>query len=68
MNEVLAIIVVAFFAERLDCSKDFDKMSVEEIGGDTDLLTQFIFDARHTFADIYTVCNSVLQFGIKNLY
>lgn len=39
MNEVLAIIVVAFFAERLDCSKDFDKMSVEEIGGDTDLLT-----------------------------
>ena len=68
MNEILAIIVVAYFAERVESKREFDKMSPEEIAEDNELLTEFIFDARHTFADVYAVFNSVMQFGVKNLY
>jgi hypothetical protein len=28
MNEILAIVVVAYFAERIESNKDFDTMSV----------------------------------------
>lgn len=31
MNEILAIVVVAYFAERIETDKDFDSMSNEEI-------------------------------------
>lgn len=69
MNEILAIVVFAFFAERLDAEgKNFEEMTSEDIGADTDLITHFIFDSRHTFADIYSTFNRILGFGVKNLY
>jgi hypothetical protein len=54
MNEVLAMVVMAFFAERLHTTQNFDIMSSEEIASNNDDLINFIFDYRHTFADIYT--------------
>lgn len=60
MNEVLALVIVAFFAERIDTKEDFDKLKDEEIASDHDKLTDFIFDARHTFADVYGVFKSIL--------
>jgi hypothetical protein len=54
MNEVLAMVVMAFFAERVHTTKDFDHMTSDEIASNTDDLISFIFDYRHTFADIYT--------------
>ena len=60
MNEILAIVVVAYFAERIDTKKDFDTMSLYEISNSTENLTEFIFDSRHTFADIYGTFNMIL--------
>ena len=54
MNEILAMVVIAFFAERVQTDKDFDSMTIEEIANDNELLITFIFDYRHTFADIYS--------------
>lgn len=68
MNEILAIIVFAFFAERVETAKDFDSMAAEEIGEKADTLVEFIFDYRHTFADIYSVFSKMMAYGIKNLY
>lgn len=68
MNEILAIVVVAFFAERIVVKKDFDHLDDESIASNSDDLVSFIFDSRHTFADIYSTFDSILQFGVKNLY
>ncbi len=54
MNEILAMVVMAFFAERIQTNKDFSKMNSEEISEKADDLIDFIFDYRHTFADIYS--------------
>ncbi len=45
-----------------------DKFSADEIASDPDLFVQFVFDSRHTFADIYTTLTCILAYGIKNLY
>lgn len=68
MNEILAIIVFAFFAERIETKKDFDSMDADTIANSQNDLVSFIFDSRHTFADIYSTFNNVLLFGVKNLY
>ena len=68
MNEILAIIVFAFFAERIQIYNDYDKLTDADIAADSDTLVSFIFYSRHTFADIYSTFNKVLGFGIKNLY
>ena len=68
MNEVLAIIVFAFFAERIRVEKDLHQLKTEDIVADSETLTGFIFDSRHTFADIFSIFNRILGFGIKNLY
>lgn len=64
MNEVLAIIVFAFFAERIECKSDYDSMNDEQIVSNEDDLINFLFDSKHTFADIYAVFNKILQFGL----
>jgi len=33
-----------------------------------DDLTEFIFDYRHTVADIYAAFERILHYGVKNLY
>lgn len=68
MNEILALVIVAFFAERVESKVDFGKMKAEEIAEDNAKLTEFIFDGRHTFADVYSTFKSILQYGVKNLY
>ena len=60
MNEILSIMVFAFFAERIETKKDFSVMSVSDIAENEDNLIEFIFDARHTFADIYASFNKML--------
>jgi hypothetical protein len=68
MNEILAIVVFAFFAERVPFTHgDIDSLSSQEIV-EGDLLMEYIFNSKHTFADIYSTFNRILQFGIKNLY
>ena len=68
MNEILAIIVFAYFSERLHVEQDLDYLSTDEIIADPDLFSQYVFDSRHTFADIYSTMSRILSFGIKNLY
>lgn len=68
MNEILAIVVFAFFAERIVANQDYDNMDDETIASNPDDLVSFIFDSRHTFADIYSTFDCILQYGIKNLY
>lgn len=68
MNELLAIVVFAFFAERIVAIKDYDLMDDESIASNADDLIGFIFDSRHTFADIYSTFDCILQYGVKNLY
>jgi hypothetical protein len=68
MNEILAIIVFAFFAERIGTKKEYDFIDDETIASNPDDLIAFIFDSRHTFADIYSTFNAVLLYGVKNLY
>lgn len=68
MNEILAIVVFAFFAERIVAKQDYDNMDDETIASNPDDLVSFIFDSRHTFADIYSTFDCILQYGIKNLY
>lgn len=81
MNEILAIVVFAFFAERVhvdftkvaqfhnyDGGVDIDILTNEEVGADVESTVNFLFDARHTFADIYSVYARILAFGIRNLY
>lgn len=68
LNEVLAIVVFAYFAERMQIYQDLDSLSVDEIASDPDLFVQFVFDSRHTFADIYSTLTCILAYGIKNLY
>ena len=68
MNEILAIIVFAYFAERVAVEEDLSGLSDSDIGADQDKLVGFLFDSRHTFADIYSTFDRVLGFGIKNLY
>jgi hypothetical protein len=68
MNEILAIIVFAYFSERINVEHSLDHLSTEEIISDPDLFVQFVFDSRHTFADIYSTMSRLLAFGVKNLY
>jgi hypothetical protein len=68
MNEILAIVVFAFFAERIVTKKNYDFIDDDSIANNPDDLVAFIFDSRHTFADIYCTYNSILQYGVKNLY
>lgn len=68
MNEVLAIVVIAYLAEREETDLDFEKMSDDEICSSPEKLSAFIFDSRHMFADIYATFNKILTYGIKNLY
>lgn len=68
MNELLAIVVFAFFAERIVAKVDYDYMDAESIASNADNLIGFIFDSRHTFADIYSTFDCILQYGVKNLY
>lgn len=50
---MLAIVVFAYFAERMQIYQDIDGLSADDIASDPDLFVQFVFDSRHTFADIY---------------
>jgi hypothetical protein len=68
MNEILAIVVFAFFAERIETFKDFDMIDADTIATNHNDLIAFIFDSRHTFADIYSTYNQFLAYGVKNLY
>ncbi len=68
LNEVLAIIVFAFFAERLPPAEALDSKADAEVAASPELFAQVVFDGRHTFADIYATFNRVLALGIKNLY
>jgi len=68
LNEVLAIIVFAFFAERLPPAVALDSKADAEVAASPELFAQVVFDGRHTFADIYATFNRVLALGIKNLY
>lgn len=68
MNEILAIVVIAYLAERVETDLDFDNMTVDEISSSPETLGAFLFDSRHMFADIYATFNMILSYGIKNLY
>lgn len=68
MNEILAIVVIAYLAERIETDMELDQLSDAEIASSAENLTAFIFDSRHMFADIYATFNQILSFGIKNLY
>jgi hypothetical protein len=68
MNEILAIIVFAYFSERINVEHNLDHLTTDEIISDPDLFVQFVFDSRHTFADIYSTMSRLLAFGVKNLY
>lgn len=68
MNEILSIVIFAYFAERLESDKDFDKMSTDEISKNPEILIEFVFDYRHTIADAYAAYNRILEFGVKKLY
>lgn len=59
--------VFAFFAERLTC-KSLEHLTPEEIAESPETFTSFVFDSRHTFADIYSTYDRILAFGIKNLF
>lgn len=71
MNEVLAIIVYAFFQEvtsydlviHTSCNEDLHEVAKSE-----DSIVNFLFDIGHTFADIYWSFDRVMQLGIKHLY
>jgi len=60
INEILAIVVFAFFAERIQTKYDYEDVSSEEIARSPNDLINFIFDSRHTFADIYSCFNAIL--------
>lgn len=60
MNEILAIVVFAFFAERIVTKKDYNFIDDHSIASSPDDLVAFIFDSRHTFADIYSTYNCIL--------
>lgn len=68
LNEVLAIVVFAFFAERLAPTQNLELLSAEDIASSPDRLCEFFFDARHTFADIYSIYARILSYGVRNLY
>ena len=75
MNEVLAILVCAFFSETVPsdpAEKEDDKMKIlkdEEILALTeDQMIVLLFDQWHTYADIYWCFDRVLGLGIKYLY
>jgi hypothetical protein len=54
------MVVMAFFAERVETNADFDNMTSEEIASNSDSLINFIFDYRHTIADIYSAFDKIL--------
>ena len=77
MNEVLAILVYAFFQEIVRNPEDKPQdvivknkcnENVEEVSASQEKMIGFIFDEGHTFADIYWCFDRVMQFGIKQLY
>ena len=72
MNEVLAILVCAFFSETQPCPEELSSqgdLMLEEIEGLTDeQLIQIIFDENHTYADIYWCFERMMGLGIKYLY
>ena len=77
MNEVLAILVIAFFSEIVpssepELSKDKDDMKIlteeEIIALDDDQMVELLFNQKHTYADIYWCFDRLLGLGIKYLY
>jgi preprotein translocase subunit SecA len=71
MNEILAILMIAFFKEvnleslafKQECNEN-----LEEVSGSAESISSFIFDFGHSFADIYWGFDRILQLGVKQLY
>jgi hypothetical protein len=74
MNEVLALIVYAFFQEvntkgdEIIKSKTKCSENLEEITKSNESMMSFFFDEGHTFADVYLCFDRVMQLGVKYLY
>ena len=68
MNEIIAIVYFAFYAEKAVAKDDIDKKKNEEIAEDQSLLIQFLFNEKHINADIFVIFERIMSMGIKELY
>jgi TBC1 domain family protein 5 len=68
MNEIIAVIYFAFYAEKAAAGPDVDKKTDAEIAADTDLLVKFMFNPKHVNADVFVVFERVMSMGVKELY
>ena len=68
MNEIMAIIYFAFYAEKAGVHDDVDKKKNSEIAEDPQLLIKFLFNEKHINADIFIVFERIMSMGIKELY
>ena len=69
MNELLAILVYAFFSETLINENPNENLSEKQIAQlkDDDLM-KILFDKKNTFADIYWCFDRLMSMGVKHLY
>lgn len=68
MNEIIAVIYFAFYAEKADKNDEVDKLTDDEIISSDESLISFMFNQKHINADVFTVFERVMSMGIKELY
>ena len=69
MNEILAMIVIAFFSETKESSIDQEKYTDEECMQLTnDQVIDILFDEKHVYADIFWCFDRMMSLGVKQLY
>lgn len=73
MNEILAMVVYAFFLEALPAKSDqlmeIDFTNVELLKNlSNEQIYHFLFNERHFFADIYWCYDRIMSFGMCNMF
>lgn len=68
MNEIIAVIYFAFYAEKSAKDEQIDKKADSEISKNHDDLIKFLYNEKHINADIFIVFERVMSMGIKELY
>ena len=69
MNEILAILVLAFFSEYRLSNTQIEKHSEEQLSHlSNEEIIDILFNEKHVYADIFWCFDRIMSLGVKQLY
>lgn len=69
MNEILAILVLAFFSEYRLSNVQIEKHSEDQLSQlSNEEIIDILFNEKHVYADIFWCFDRIMSLGVKQLY